>query len=102
MRQTYVLAATVAALLSVISYNAQALPAAPATSGYGAPQLTLVEGGCGAGFHRGPAGGCRPNEGAVVVAPGVPLVTPPVVVVEPRACPPGFRWGPRVGRCVVN
>lgn len=30
-----------------------------------------AEGGCGRGFHRGPHGGCRPNGGAVVVAPGL-------------------------------
>ena len=32
--------------------------------------VTLVAGGCGAGFHRGPNGGCRRNGGEVVVAPG--------------------------------
>jgi hypothetical protein len=49
-------------------------------------------GGCGPGFHRGPYGGCRPNGGAVVVAPA------PVVVVRPgRVCPRGFAW--RAGRC---
>src|SRR5258708_25096295 len=32
-------------------------------------------GGCGPGFHRGPYGGCRPNGGALVVAP--PLVVAP-------------------------
>jgi hypothetical protein len=26
--------------------------------------ITLTAGGCGAGFHRGPNGGCRPNGGA--------------------------------------
>jgi hypothetical protein len=26
-----------------------------------APYVTLVAGGCGIGFHRGPYGGCRPN-----------------------------------------
>jgi hypothetical protein len=26
-----------------------------------APGVTLVSGGCGIGFHRGPWGGCRPN-----------------------------------------
>jgi hypothetical protein len=33
----------------------------------------LAEGGCGAGFHRGPYGHCRPNggPGPVVVGPGV-------------------------------
>ena len=48
-------------------------------------------GGCGLGFHRGPYGGCRPNGGAVVVAPGA------VVVVPGRLCPLGFSW--RYGRC---
>ena len=53
-------------------------------------------GGCGLGFHRGPYGGCRPNGGAVVVAPRV--VRPPVVVVpRGRICPLGFSW--RYGRC---
>ena len=42
--------------------------------------VVLVPGGCGAGFHRGPRGGCRVNgyydgrywgSPAVVVAPGV-------------------------------
>ena len=27
--------------------------------------------GCGRGFHRGPAGRCRPNGGPVVVGPGL-------------------------------
>jgi hypothetical protein len=53
-------------------------------------------GGCGPGWHRGPYGGCRPNRGAVVVAPRV--VRPPVVVVRPGPrCPYGFVW--RYGRC---
>ncbi len=30
--------------------------------------------GCGVGFHRGPAGYCRPNRPAVVVRPGLPKV----------------------------
>ena len=52
-------------------------------------------GGCGPGWHRGPAGGCRPNR-AVVVEPVIverPVVVAPVV----RACPMGFMW--RYGRC---
>jgi hypothetical protein len=55
-------------------------------------------GGCGPGFHRGPYGGCRPNGGAIVVAPRV-VVAPAPVVVVPRAriCPYGFAW--RAGRC---
>ena len=49
-------------------------------------------GGCGPGFHRGPYGGCRPNGGAIVVAPA-----PVVVVPRARVCPYGFAW--RYGRC---
>jgi hypothetical protein len=56
-------------------------------------------GGCGVGFHRGPYGGCQPNGGAVVVAPGAVVVERPAVVVVPagRVCPVGFSW--RYGRC---
>jgi hypothetical protein len=58
--------------------------------------------GCGPGFHRGPYGGCRPNGGAVIVAPRVVaprvVVAPPVVVVpRGRGCPYGMAW--RYGRC---
>ena len=40
----------------------QAMPFAPADKAPSA--ITLTAGGCGAGFHRGPNGGCRPNGGA--------------------------------------
>jgi len=93
-------AAAAAMLLSMFSFSAQALPAAPAPSGYGTPDVTLVEGGCGLGRHRGPLGGCVRNGGEIVVAPGLPLVTPGVVVVEPRVCPLGSHWSPRFGRCI--
>jgi hypothetical protein len=43
----------------------QAMPFASADKAPSA--ITLTAGGCGAGFHRGPNGGCRPNGGAVVV-----------------------------------
>jgi hypothetical protein len=55
--------------------------------------------GCGLGWHRGPLGRCRPNEGpAVVVAP-----VPGAVVIEPgrRACPLGYHLGP-YGHCRPN
>jgi hypothetical protein len=55
-------------------------------------------GGCGAGFHRGPEGGCRPNRG-VVVAPVVVAPAPVVVVPAGRVCPVGSVW--RAGRCRV-
>jgi hypothetical protein len=57
-------------------------------------------GGCGPGFHRGPAGGCRPNGGVVVVERPVVVAPAPVVVVRPgRVCPYGMAW--RYGRCRV-
>jgi hypothetical protein len=62
-------------------------------------------GGCGPGFHRGPYGGCRPNRGPIVVAPGAvvaPVVVAPAVVgPAPVVCGAGFRWHPRWRRCVV-
>ena len=51
-------------------------------------------GGCGPGWHRGPYGGCQPNRGAVVVAPGAPGRRG--AARSPR-CPYGFVW--RYGRC---
>jgi hypothetical protein len=70
---------TVAALsagtmLAFAAPAAQAMPPAGNMSNVSAPHVILVAGGCGVGFHRGPAGGCRPNvgpgPGPVVVAPG--------------------------------
>ena len=57
-----------------------------------------AEGGCGPGFHRTPYGRCRPNEGPVVVAPAAPVVVAPAA---PVVCRGGFRWHPRLRRCVV-
>jgi hypothetical protein len=65
-------------------------------------QSASAEGGCGPGFHRGPYGGCRPNRGPVVVAPGAPVVVAPAVVAPaPVVCSAGFRWHPGYRRCVV-
>ena len=71
--------------LSFATLPAQAFPmsATPAV----APQITLVAGGCGLGYHRGPFGGCRPNGG-------------PVLAV--RRCPPGFHMGPYGRACRPN
>jgi hypothetical protein len=77
---------------------AQSMPLAPLEQAQ--TSLTIpVAGGCGPGFHRGPYGGCRRNGyyggtyygGAAVVAPGV-AVTVPGVVVAPRV-------GPSCRRC---
>ena len=59
-------------------------------------------GGCGPAFHRGPYGGCLPNRGPVVVAPAAPVVVAPAVVAPaPVVCGGGYRWHPRLRRCVV-
>jgi hypothetical protein len=72
MSEKFLSVAAVAALLSFVSFDAQA------------------EGGCGPGAHRDGYGYCRPN--AVVVAPGP-------VVVAPVVCGPGLRWHPGRHRC---
>jgi hypothetical protein len=65
--------------------GAQSMPIVPLQQAQA--NLTIpVAGGCGPGFHRGPYGGCRRNGGAAVVAPGV-AVTVPGVVVAPRVAP---------------
>ena len=48
--------------LATLVGAAQAMPVGPVAAGDDAA-LTLVAGGCGPGFHRGPWGGCRPNFG---------------------------------------
>jgi hypothetical protein len=78
-----------------MKYLFAAVLAASTIAGFSAANAA---GGCGPGFHRGPYGGCRPNGGAVVVAPGAVVVERPVVVVpRGRVCPVGFSW--RYGRC---
>jgi hypothetical protein len=87
-------------LLSFATFDAQAMPLAPAPAGSGAPDVTLVEGGCGPGAHRDGRGFCRPNGGPVVVLPGVVVAPAPgVVVVGPQVCGPGLRWHPGRRRC---
>ncbi len=67
--QRLILAAAIGlAGLASAPVQAMDIVASPAS----APAVTLVSGGCGIGFHRGPYGGCRPNGyygggGAVVV-----------------------------------
>jgi hypothetical protein len=63
------------ALLGLAAVPAQAMPIALLSGAD--PGITLVAGGCGAGFHRGPYGGCVRNAGVVV---GAPVVRAPVVV----------------------
>jgi hypothetical protein len=62
-----------------------------------------AEGGCGIGWHRGPYGGCRRNEGVVVGVPGAAVVVAPgAAVVVPRACPVGYHLGPYGHKCWPN
>jgi hypothetical protein len=93
---------------SLAAFSAQAMP----FSAPGAQQsdATLVAGGCGPGFHRGPFNGCVAN-GPVVIGPAVviappvvvaPAIVAPGVVVAPAVvCGAGFRWHPRFRRCVI-
>jgi hypothetical protein len=75
-----------------MKYLFAAVLVAGTVAGFGAAN---AEGGCGPGMHRGPYGGCRPNGGAVIVAPGAVVVERPIV--RERVCPVGFSW--RYGRC---
>jgi hypothetical protein len=75
------------------------------------PDVTLVRGFCGLGFHRGPYGYCVRNgtvavppvvlaPSPVVVAPSPAVVVPAApMVVAPIVCPYGFYLGP-YGRCL--
>jgi hypothetical protein len=67
---------------------AQAMPFIPDQAP--ASMITKVEGGCGPGFHRGPAGRCRPN------GPGPVVVVPGAVVIAPGVGPCGGRGQHRV------
>ena len=58
--RTILLAGFAAALLAPLPAGAQSVGPLPLASG-DQPELTLVSGGCGPAFHRGPFGGCRPN-----------------------------------------
>jgi hypothetical protein len=96
MSRTFVFSFACAVLgSSLASFSAQTFPISSLDSRLGASEVTLVAGGCGIGFHRGPYGRCRPN-GPVIVAPAAPVVVAPPVV-----CGVGFRWHPRFRRCVV-
>ena len=62
---------------------ANAMPLAPLANGNS--DVIAVAGGCGAGWHRGPYGGCRRN-----------YANPAA-----HACPRGWYLGP-YGRCRAN
>lgn len=61
MTKKIALAALTSAFLAAVPLSAEAFPVSPAPAGADQGHVTLVAGGCGIGFHRGPFGGCRPN-----------------------------------------
>ena len=71
-------------VLATLIGSANALPLAPAASPVNSDVIE-VAGGCGAGWHRGPYGGCRRN-----------YANPAA-----HACPRGWYLGP-YGRCRAN
>ena len=73
-----------AGVVALTAVAAQAFPSAPPAQAGARSDVIQVAGGCGPGWHRGPAGACRPNRG-VVVAPAPVVVAPRPVVVAPRA-----------------
>ena len=60
MHKAFKFAAAAALALAAMPMSAQAFPVATAPAVQDAG-VTLVAGGCGPGFHRGPMLGCRPN-----------------------------------------
>ena len=66
--------------LGFMSMSAQAMPLAPLDQQAASPEIIQVAQGCGRGFHRGPAGACRPLYN----------------------CPPGFHTGPYGKTCFRN
>ena len=94
------------AVASLFSFDAQALPGSPALAHVAAPEVMLVRGFCGLGFHRGPYGGCVRNgvpygyvAPPVYVAPPI-YVAPPVKVPPRVVCPYGYYYYAPYGRCV--
>ena len=66
MRRTLVFAAATMSIVGGLSFSAEAMPLSPVGNAIlsgDRPAVTLVAGGCGVGFHRGPFAGCRPNVG---------------------------------------
>jgi hypothetical protein len=91
-------------LVSLLSFDAEALPGLAATAQHSSPNITLVRGFCGLGFHR-EYGHCIRNGTAyvppVVVTPHAvvaPHYTTPVVVA-PSVCPHGYYHGAN-GHCL--
>ncbi len=62
MNRGLALLGTIVAAFTFIAFGAQAMPASKLKGARdGSGQITLVAGGCGRGWHRGPQGHCRRN-----------------------------------------
>jgi len=59
MRKAFGLWTAVAAVFAVMTFGAQAMPAAPLKGIAKSNQVIHVSGGCGPWRHRGPHGHCR-------------------------------------------
>ena len=84
MRKYLSLAAGAAMFVSVMPFTAQAFPISAAPTAGAQDEITLVAGGCGVGFHRGPYGGCRPN--GVILRRRGPVVCRIVGLIPHRVC----------------
>jgi hypothetical protein len=86
--------------------KAAILAALVLTAGLAAALPADAAGGCGAGWHRGPWGGCRRNVvvAPVVVTPTVAVAPTGTVVLAPVGgpCPAGYHLGPQGRRCWPN
>jgi len=62
MQKGLTLLTVIVAMFVFVAFSAQAMPASKLKgASNSSSQVTLVAGGCGRGFHRGPNGGCRRN-----------------------------------------
>lgn len=68
MLKSMLIVSAAAGMLAFAS-AAQAMPLSADVGSASSPQVVLVAGGCGIGFHRGPYGGCRRNFGPRVPVP---------------------------------
>jgi hypothetical protein len=82
------------------------LAALALTTGLTLASPSDAAGGCGAGWHRGPYGGCRRNVvvAPVVVAPTVAVAPGAEMIMAPvgRPCPRHYHLGPHGRRCWPN
>lgn len=62
-------ASVIASTLALAALPAAAMPVGSTSAGSSGPAVTLVSGGCGIYFHRGPFGRCVPNRPGPVFGP---------------------------------